>query len=299
MESKRSIRTVEVIFTGNNSTVYYGFLLEYMTDRTAKKPRKHSKKEIAEIRKCYIKRYHGKYTSEFLRETEILKVLNHLNVIKPVFFGKTRSYAMEFGAKPLRSFIESKSLSNEKAIEFSSQIANALSYLQSNKIVHFDLKPENIVVYEETIKLIDFGAAKYENEKIVVHDTTASYTSLEYLLGLQTAHSFKDVWSFGCIFYELLCFKQLVDSDRAISAVSSILKIFGLQDKSIFLGFDIKHLTFFNIFGDSKSTEFDFRIATIRHDLQHILRRIFEMNPSKRITAIEIKKSLTAISAAP
>lgn len=247
MKYQRRIRTSEAIFTGNNSTVYYGSFLECVSDRTASPPRKHSKKNIKATRKCLIKRYHCRNTGEFLRETEVLKVLNHSNIIKPFFFGNTRSYAMDFGGKVLRSFIENKSVSSEQAIAFASQIVDALNYLKASKIVHFDLKPENIVVYDETIKLIDFGSAKYENEKIALQDTTASYTSLEYLLGLQTAHAFKDIWSFGCIFYELLCFKQLVDADRAISAVSCILKTFGLQDESIFVGLDIKHLSLIHI----------------------------------------------------
>ena len=87
------------------------------------------------------------------------------------------------------------------------QMSLALSYLHSKKILHRDLKPANIFLSEgkRVIKLGDFGVTKVLSNTLPMAKTkigTPYYMAPELLLG--DAYNYKaDVWSLGCVLYEL------------------------------------------------------------------------------------------------
>lgn len=100
-----------------------------------------------------------------------------------------------------------KSFSEVKAAAFMKQILSALVYLHDRKIVHRDMKPENLLLDESatTVKIIDFGtSAKFSSgNKLTSKVGTPYYIAPEVL-----AKSYDekcDVWSCGVILYILLC----------------------------------------------------------------------------------------------
>jgi dual specificity tyrosine-phosphorylation-regulated kinase 2/3/4 len=71
--------------------------------------------------------------------------------------------------------------------------------------VNCDLKPENILLKKpnkSAIKLIDFGSGCFEPEQIYTYIQSRFYRAPEIILGI-TYTSAIDMWSFGCILYEL------------------------------------------------------------------------------------------------
>jgi mitogen-activated protein kinase 15 len=88
------------------------------------------------------------------------------------------------------------------------QIAKALKYLHSGKVIHRDLKPSNILVNSNcSIKICDFGLVRSlgngKNQGAVLTEGVATrwYRAPEVLLGSKAYSTPADIWSFGCIIY--------------------------------------------------------------------------------------------------
>ena len=120
---------------------------------------------------CALKMLHSplgyiKYSEleGFQHEFEILKNLNHPSIAKVFDFGVTEESShlyivTEFvEGKDLFEYAEGKSI--EVIEELFVQALRALNYIHSKKIIHLDIKPQNMLVVDHgspTLKLIDFG----------------------------------------------------------------------------------------------------------------------------------------------
>jgi len=99
-------------------------------------------------------------------------------------------------------------LSDEQIKPILGQLALALAYAHANQVVHRDLKPANVMINREgQLKLTDFGLAKALMSPKQSHAHaivgTPSYMPPEQAFGAETDHR-SDIYSFGCIAYELL-----------------------------------------------------------------------------------------------
>ena len=77
--------------------------------------------------------------------------------------------------------------------------------MREHNIVHCDLKPENILlrkINKSGIKIIDFGSGCFEDQKIYTYIQSRFYRAPEIVLGIPYSSAI-DMWSFGCILYEL------------------------------------------------------------------------------------------------
>lgn len=113
-------------------------------------------------------------------------------------------------------------------IKYSIQIALALHFLHENQILHCDLKPSNIIVYDsgELIKLADFGLSIELLNNICYHATevgTPLYTSPEMCEGLQYSYP-SDCWAFGICLYELMLLRPPFDALDTTQLVKSITR---------------------------------------------------------------------------
>lgn len=102
-----------------------------------------------------------------------------------------------------------------QACDFISQAAEGLRYAHHHGFIHRDIKPDNLIVAPDgTVKLLDFGFAKYvgdlkEFETPPGHRVgTAGYIAPELLLGQQEASESTDLYSLGCTFYIALTGKH-------------------------------------------------------------------------------------------
>lgn len=90
-------------------------------------------------------------------------------------------------------------------------MVQGLNYLKNQKVIHCDLKPENILFTDDeyrNIKLIDFGASCQDCSTGFFYVQSRYYRAPEIVLGVQYDHAV-DMWSLGCIFYELITGKPL------------------------------------------------------------------------------------------
>ena len=166
------------------------------------------------------------------REIEILKRLNHPNVIKihKIYDDEKKFYIiMEFceNGELFNRIVEKKYLTEDEAALFYYQLINGLEYIHKNNIVHRDLKPENLLLSKnDLLKIIDFGLSNYTGNDILLGTPCGSpcYASPEMVSGKRYNGYMIDVWSTGIILFAMVCgYLPFEDNDNEI-LFSKILK---------------------------------------------------------------------------
>lgn len=98
-----------------------------------------------------------------------------------------------------------KKLPEDKVRLYGKQILDAMLYLHQNRILHRDLKPQNILLEKDVIKICDFGFAKQMTASTNFLRSikgTPLYIAPEIIDEKKYTHKV-DIWSFGVILYEL------------------------------------------------------------------------------------------------
>jgi len=107
--------------------------------------------------------------------------------------------------------------------------------LSENNIVHCDLKPENILlrkINKSGIKIIDFGSGCFENEKIYTYIQSRFYRAPEIVLGIPYNAAI-DMWSFGCILYELYVGYPLFPGEDEKDHMALMMEVKGVPPRSV------------------------------------------------------------------
>ena len=122
--------------------------------------------------------------------------------------------AMELvSGETLRASLEGHRLDLERTLEFMAQVADALDAAHAAGVTHRDLKPENLMIAEGGYaKVLDFGIAKLMGRGDAGTKTrtgqllgTPMYMSPEQCRGVKQIDSRSDIYSLGCIMYEVFC----------------------------------------------------------------------------------------------
>ena len=155
------------------------------------------------------------------------------------------------------------------------------------KIFHRDLKPHNILINKSfEIKIADFGLARTfsnDNRHYSQDVVTLWYRAPEILIGSTEYSSSIDMWSVGCIFFELLTRRVLFQSNGAVPQLVEIFKRLGtpsLQDNPQLKNLNIDlELTPGQLFEDYLKT---FHLNFLEIDL---LKKLITLSPTNRICA--------------
>ena len=186
---------------------------------------------------------------EALQEAKILKKLDHPNIIrlKEVFIAKkpreTLNIITEYAdgedlSKKIKNQMKlNKKFSEDQILDWFTQICLAVYHIQKNKILHRDIKPQNVFMTKSSmVKLGDFGISKNLNttwEKAVTFIGTPYYISPEIVQN--EPYSFKsDIWSLGVLLYELIALKFPFDASSLPKLMIKIMKgqYMKLKDKN-------------------------------------------------------------------
>lgn len=137
----------------------------------------------------------------------------------------------------LRARIDRGPLSWREAVDIAAAVADGLAAAHAKGVVHRDLKPENVFLTSEgLIKVLDFGlalrrvpvAAGIGEEPTVQHTAagivlgTFGYMSPEQVLGEQVDGR-SDVFSVGCVLYEMLSGRRLFTGETAQEVIANLL----------------------------------------------------------------------------
>lgn len=153
-----------------------------------------------------------------MKEAEILSTLKHTNIIRYrncTVQKKKLFILMDYAdggdiAKAIKNQ-KAQPFPEDQILDWFVQICLALKYLHDRKILHRDLKPQNVFLSSGSIiKLGDFGIAKaleHTGDMAKTLIGTPMYCSPEICIGHQY-NAKSDIWSLGCILYELISLKK-------------------------------------------------------------------------------------------
>ncbi|CAB1313380.1 unnamed protein product, partial [Coregonus sp. 'balchen'] len=155
-----------------------------------------------------------------IREVSLLKDLKHANIVTLhdiIHTDKSLTLVFEYLDKDLKQYMDDcgniLSMQNVKIFLF--QILRGLAYCHKRKVLHRDLKPQNLLINDRgELKLADFGEryalilpwvlGTYSNEVV-----TLWYRPPDVLLGSSEYSTQIDMWGVGCIFYEMAAGRPL------------------------------------------------------------------------------------------
>jgi len=194
--------------------------------------------------------------ARFQREAQVLASLNHPNIAHVYGLedadpstgsGQAAVYAlvMELVDGPtLADRIAQGPIPLDEALPIARQIADALDAAHEQGIVHRDLKPANVKLRPDgTVKVLDFGLAKVMEPATVTSPghslsptiTTPAMTQLGMILGTaaymspeqakgKPADTRSDIWSFGCVLYEMLTGRRAFGGEDVSDTLAAVLR---------------------------------------------------------------------------
>eukprot|EP00879_Flechtneria_rotunda_P025340 GHRR01026919.1.p1 GENE.GHRR01026919.1~~GHRR01026919.1.p1 ORF type:complete len:237 (+),score=52.84 GHRR01026919.1:889-1599(+) len=179
---------------------------------------------IVALKKIRLEQEEEGVPSTAIREIALLKELNHPNVVRlyDVIHADRRLYLvfeyLDLDLKKLMDALPGFSQDHRLIKLYLYQMLSGIAYCHSRRILHRDLKPQNLLIDRQhnQLKLADFGLARafgipvraYTHEVV-----TLWYRSPEILLGAKTYSTPVDIWSIGCIFVEMINHRPLFPGD--------------------------------------------------------------------------------------
>ncbi|HSN55050.1 MAG TPA: serine/threonine-protein kinase [Candidatus Sulfomarinibacteraceae bacterium] len=175
----------------------------------------------------------------FHREAKALAALSHPNLLDIYDLGATDGihYAVTelLEGDTLRERITPSGLPWKKVTSIGAAVADGLAAAHGRGIIHRDLKPENLFLTADgRVKILDFGLASVQEEASPDARTatiteagtvmgTPGYMSPEQVKG-QPADARSDIFSLGCVLYEMVSGHRAFSGDTGAEVIAAILK---------------------------------------------------------------------------
>mmetsp|Transcript_73032 Transcript_73032/g.136421 ORF Transcript_73032/g.136421 Transcript_73032/m.136421 type:complete len:298 (-) Transcript_73032:80-973(-) len=174
--------------------------------------------------------------STAIREISLLQELQHPNIVKlcdVIHSEKKLTLVFEFLEQDLKKLIDSRGecgLDGPMTKSFLHQLLRGVAFCHQRRVLHRDLKPQNLLINGGSLKLADFGLARafgipvksYSHEVV-----TLWYRAPDVLLGSRKYSTPVDIWSVGCIFAEMANGRPLFPGSTDHDQLEKIFKVLG------------------------------------------------------------------------
>lgn len=194
--------------------------------------------EVVAIKKMKKKFYSWEECLQ-LREVKSLKKLSHPNIVKlkeVIRENDELYFVFEFLEGNLYELMKDrdKLFPEAKIRNFIYQILQGLAYMHKHGFFHRDMKPENILISKDTLKIADFGLAREIRSRPPFTDyvSTRWYRAPEVLLRSTTYNAPIDIWAVGAIMAELFTLRPLYPGTSETDEIFKICSVLGAPTHS-------------------------------------------------------------------
>eukprot|EP00049_Salpingoeca_infusionum_P011396 m.198258 g.198258 ORF g.198258 m.198258 type:complete len:431 (-) comp14919_c0_seq1:2555-3847(-) len=196
---------------------------------------------------CAVKRMKGKFTSveqvDNLREVQALRRLNpHPNIIQMhevIYDTDKRTLDLVFELMEMNMYERIKGkrahLPEDLVKGYMYQLCKALDHMHRHGIFHRDVKPENVLIQDTQLKLADLGSCRgiYSKPPFTEYISTRWYRAPECLLTNGYYGHKMDVWSVGCVMFEVMSLYPLFPGANELDQINKIHEIVGTPSAAV------------------------------------------------------------------
>ena len=173
--------------------------------------------------------------ARFEREARSVASLNHPNICSLFDIGEGYMVMELIEGETLAQRIEKGPIPLDQSLKLATQIADALDRAHRAGVTHRDVKPQNIMLTRDGVKILDFGLAKSQAGPGPTEDTLTKVLTTEgtvmgtpqYMapeqFGGKEADARSDIWAFGAVLYEMVTGRKAFHGSNYQSLVGAIL----------------------------------------------------------------------------
>jgi serine/threonine protein kinase len=277
--------------------------MEVITEGTYGMVYKATRRDSGEV--VAIKKYKANSTHTenglcitLLREISLLKRLTHPNIVETkqvLVDAKQGVYCvMPFYPRNLKRFkLDNPKTKIGEIRAILRQILEAVAFIHAANVAHRDINPRNILVTDSLdVRICDFGLARLlfpgRTKDLTREIVTLNYRAPEIILGELHYDSKIDMWSIGCVFYELISGKQLFKSSEERGLLIEICQVFGTPNSltwPAFQGYLEKAGITIPRFEESSFFKLDLINGGLSRAGVDLVRKLLLFDPSRRIDA--------------
>jgi len=236
-----------------------------------------------------------------LREIQALRRLaGHPNIIKlheVLYDEPTGRLALVFELMDMNFYEAIKGrrhyLPEQKVKQYTYAMLKALDHMHRNGIFHRDVKPENLLLLDDEIKLADLGSCRgiYSRQPFTEYISTRWYRAPECLL-TDGYYSFKmDLFAAGCVCFEIVALFPLFPGQNEMDQIQKIHNVLGTPPPELLarkFKQNASHMDF--NFPEKKGTGIDRLIPHADTELVELMKKLVRYDPDERILARQALK---------
>lgn len=229
-----------------------------------------------------------------IREISLLKELQHRNIVKlydVIHTERKLTLVFEYLDQDLKKYLDDHGgiISRTVIKSFLYQLIDGVGYCHEKRVLHRDLKPQNLLINKRTgeLKICDFGLARSSGIPVRSYShevVTLWYRAPDVLMGSRNYSTPIDMWSAGCIFAEMATGRPLFPGSNATDQLIRIFKKLGTPNEETWPG--VRKLPEWkDDFPQYPNMQLRSLVPGLDENGYDLLELLVRYNPAERITA--------------